>query len=222
MLRLRVRVRAKPANRPSPVQAARMRLVVTHRPLRVLDFDVEARPLHWISGDYVSKEITAIAWAWTDAPDQVTCYLLGKDTQKRMLTRFVRVYNQADLVTGHFIRGYDLPMINGALTELGLPSLTKKLTQDTKLDLVKRQGISVSQENLGAMLGLHHPKVKMNQATWRSANRLTPKGIRHTKERVVGDVQQHIELRARLIELGYLGPTVPWVPGVAAPEVYVP
>ena len=191
--------------------------------MRILDFDVEARPLHWISGDYVSKEITAMAWAWTDQPEDVTCYLLGETDPIDMLRAFVEAFNASDMVTGHYIRGYDLPMVNGALTEYGLPALGKKLSHDTKLDMVRRQGLSSSQENIGAMLKLNHPKVKMDQAKWRDANRLTPEGLRLARERVVGDVRQHIEMRQRLMELGYLAPPKVWEPG-ATPvmDAYTP
>lgn len=198
-------------------------IVVPQRPLRVLDFDVEARPLHWISGDFVSKEITAIAWAWGHAPDAVTCYLLGETDPVVMLRAFLEAYAAADLVTGHYIRGYDLPMINGALTEYQLPTLTRKLTHDTKLDFVRRAGLSTSQENLGSMLRLHRPKIGMNQASWRDANRLTPDGLAKVRGRVTGDVQQHIEMRSRLIALGYLGPPKWWEPGATPVEApYTP
>lgn len=207
---------------PSTIVVEPTRLVVRQRPMRVLDFDVEARPLHWISGDYVSKEITAIAWAWCDAPDKVTCFLLGETDPIAMLQAFCAAYQQADMVTGHFIRGYDLPMVNGALTEYQLPTLPDKLSQDTKIDLVRRQGLSGSQENLGVMLGLEREKVKMDQRSWRDANRLTPEGLEKTRKRVVGDVVQHIEMRRRLLELGYLGAPVVWRGGTAPVETYTP
>ena len=222
---MKIRIRTKPRTSTpdaSTISVEPARLVVRSRPMRVLDFDVEARPLHWISGDYVSKEITAIAWAWCDAPEKVTCYLLGEVDPVVMLLRFHEAFKTADMVTGHFIRGYDLPMVNGALTEYQLPPLPDKLTQDTKLDLVRRQGLSGSQENLGAMLGLEHDKVRMNQARWRAANRLTPEGLKAVRERVVGDVQQHIEMRARLLQLGYLSAPVLWKGGAAPVEAYTP
>jgi hypothetical protein len=219
---MKIRIRARTEATASPLRVPIPSVVVKTRPMRVLDFDVEARPLHWISGDYVSKEITAIAWAWCDEPERVTCYLLGESDPIAMLQAFLMAYRQADMVTGHYIRGYDLPMVNGALTEYQLPTLPDKLTQDTKLDLVRRQGLSGSQENLGTMLRLEHPKVKMDQAKWRDANRLTPDGIALTRERVVGDVRQHIEMRRRLLELGYLGAPVVWKGGVAAAETYTP
>lgn len=218
-MKILVRARAK---MDSSITVRPSNVMVRSRPMRVLDFDVEARPLHWISGDYVSREITAIAWAWIDRPDETTCYLLGDTDPITMLRAFTEAYRKADMVTGHFIRGYDLPMINGALTEYQLPPLEDKLTQDTKLDLVRRQGLSGSQENIGAMLRLEHPKVKMDQQQWRDANRLTPEGLAMTRARVTGDVQQHIEMRRRLLQLGYLAPPVLWRGGTASVETYTP
>lgn len=198
-------------------------VTVPHRPQRILDFDCEARPLSWIAADYVSKEITAIAWAWTDHPADVTCYLLGETDTPTMLRAFLDAYAQADLVTGHFIRGYDIPTINGALMEFRLPPLGDKMTHDTKIDLVQRAGVSVSQESLGAMFRLDHKKVKMTQADWRAANRLEPEGLLAARERVTGDVRQHIELRRELMALGYLGPPVKWKSKSTAPAaVYTP
>jgi hypothetical protein len=219
---IRPKLRSNAAPPSESITVEPTRLVVRQRPMRVLDFDVEARPLHWISGDYVSKEITAIAWAWTDQPENVTCYLLGETDPVTMLQAFCEAYRQADMVTGHFIRGYDLPMVNGALTEYQLPTLGDKLSQDTKIDLVRRQGLSGSQENLGVMLGLEREKVKMDQRSWRDANRLTPEGLEKTRKRVVGDVVQHIEMRQRLLNLGYLSAPVMWRGGTAPVEAYTP
>jgi hypothetical protein len=222
---MKITIRATPrpsVGAPSTLALTPARLVVRTRPLRVLDFDVEARPLHWISGDYVSKEITAMAWAWCDQPEDVTCYLLGETDPVTMLQAFRVAYDQADMVTGHYIRGYDMSMVNGAMTEYQLPTLPNKLTHDTKLDLVRRQGLSGSQENLGVMLGLENPKVKMDQSKWRAANRLTAEGLAAVRERVIGDVRQHIEMRRRLMELGYLGPPVLWKGGAAMVETYTP
>lgn len=220
---MKIRLRHKATSPADSLRLAAAPIRIKSRPMRVLDFDVEARPLHWISGDYVSKEITAMAWAWTDTPETVTCYLLGETAPEDMLIAFARAFAESDMVTGHFIRGYDLPMVNGALTEYGLPVLGDKLTHDTKIDLVRRQGLSSSQENIGSMLKLEHPKVRMDQAKWRDANRLTLEGRQHVRERVIGDVQQHIEMRARLLALGYLGPPVLWSGGTSPlVEAYTP
>ena len=103
-----------------------------------------------------------------------------------------------------------------------MPTLPDKLVQDTKVDLVRSKGLSLSQESLGAMFRLEHAKVQMNQAKWRAANRLTPEGLAEVRERVVGDVRQHIALRQELLALGYLAPPKLWRGGTASVESYVP
>jgi hypothetical protein len=177
----------------------------------ILDFDIEARPLSYMGGDYVTREITAIACKFINVKDsKMNCWALGEVEPEEMFTRFLEEYNKAGMVTGHYISGYDLSTINGAITEYGFDPLQSKLVQDTYLHLVKRQGQSNSQENLSAMLGLEHPKIGMNQQNWRDANRLTKSGITKTKERVIGDVEQHIEMRQKLIDLGMLGRPKMW------------
>ena len=197
-------------------------VAVTARPMRILDFDIENRPLSYLGSDFTTGEVTAISWAWTDKPDDVTVYLLGETDLIDILRRFVDAFDQADLVTGHYITGHDLPMINGALMEQRLPALQDKLVQDTKTDLIRAKGISRSQESLGAMFQLEQPKVHMNQSKWRAANRLTPEGLTLVRERVVGDVQQHMAMRVELDRLGYLSPPRLWRSGTAKVESYTP
>lgn len=190
--------------------------------MRVLDFDIENRPLSYLGSDFTTAEVTAIAWAWTDAPGQVTVFLLGDHDLPEILGQFLQAYQQADMVTGHYITGHDLPMLNGALMECGMPLLQDKLVQDTKTHLVRSKGISLSQESLGAMLRLDHQKVTMNQSKWRAANRLTPEGLAEVRHRVTGDVQQHMDLRRELLARGYLAPPRVWSGGTASVESYTP
>ena len=183
----------------------------TGQPARILDFDCEARPLSYLGQDFTTRELTAIA-AQFIGEKKIYCWALGESSPKEMLEGFRALYDRADIVTGHFIRSYDLPLIQATLLEHGLPSLGPKMTCDTKSDLIKFQGISKSQESLGAMLGLKHPKIGMNQTDWRTANRLTEEGIQRTKRRVKGDVVQHVELRAELLRRNMLKPPRRWTP----------
>lgn len=189
--------------------------------MRVLDFDIENRPLSYLGSDFTTAEVTAIAWAWTDDPENVWVYLLGESDLPHILRRFRAVFDAADMVTGHYIKGHDLPMINGALMEHGMGPLPDKLVQDTKMDLVKAKGLSRSQESLAAMFRLEHQKESMNQAQWRAANRLSKEGLEEVRRRVVGDVRQHIELRQRLLDFGYLNPPRVWKSSSAMPA-YAP
>lgn len=186
--------------------------------LRILDFDVETRPIAWYGGDFVTKQPTAIAWKWIGTRERLEVRAIGEsdrssrvlDEEASMLGDFVRAYREADMVAGHFIRGFDLTVLNGALMRLEMDLLEDKLTCDTKLDLPKVSGLSKSMENLGAMYELKHPKVPMDTAAWARGNMLIPDGIARTKKRVVGDVREHIELRARMLELGVLGRPRRW------------
>jgi hypothetical protein len=178
---------------------------------RILDLDIENRPLSYWYDDRPTAEITAIAACWVgDVSPEV--YLLGRDNPKRMLQWFVGLYDQADMVTGHFIRKHDLPIINGALQELGLEVLKPKLAEDTKLDLVVRGDIPATQEHLAEMFHVKAAKQHVTQAEWREANRLTDKGIALTERRVSADVIQHMQLRVALHDAGVLGPPKVWRP----------
>lgn len=182
------------------------------RKLRILDFDIENRPLSYLGQDFTTSDITAIAWSFGGR--RIECRLLDDDpmSQGTMLDDFVHAYNEADIVTGHYILMHDLPIINGALCENGMAPLRPKLASDTKIHLIGFKGISKSQESLAGMLSIRAPKITMTQTHWREANRLTPDGLALTKRRVVADVRQHMKLRARLIELGMLGPPRSWTP----------
>lgn len=184
--------------------------------LKILDFDIENRPIAYLGADYTTAEVTAIAACWHGRPRTMRVWLLGQDDYLTMLREFLALYNEADIVTGHYIRGHDLPMLNGALIEAGMGPLPEKLTIDTKIDLVSIKHLSKSQENLAEMFGLEQPKAHMSNTKWREANRLTAKGLALTRERVAGDVLQHMALRRKLVEHNLLGAPRMWPPKEAA------
>lgn len=183
---------------------------ILSKPMRVLDFDIENRPLsYWYDGQ-TTAELTGFAMCWTDDPDSMEVYLLGRDDMDYALNRFVERYAEADMVTGHYIRRHDLPHINSELMERGMPPLTEKLTQDTKLDFVKKGDQPATQEYLAELFGVAAPKVQMSQHDWRDANRLTRRGIEGTRIRCEGDVVQHMQLRKAMLEAGVLNDPKMW------------
>lgn len=187
-------------------------MLTVKKTLRILDFDIENRPLSYWTPDRPTAEITAIASCWTDDPSSMQVYLLGVHTPEAILNSFVERYNEADVVTGHYIRRHDLPIINGALMEYGLPKLGAKMTVDTRLDMYKKGDIPATQEYLSELLGIDYPKVHMTQMQWRDGNRLTKSGIKATEKRVTGDVLQHMALRKKMAELGLLSVPKSWRP----------
>jgi hypothetical protein len=183
-------------------------------PVLVCDFDTESRPLSWINSEFVSSEITAVAWTLHEDGGTVpfiSTWLLGEDGYADLM-EFWTALSKADIVTGHFIRRHDLPRVNAMRIEIGLGPLPRLFTQDTHGDLTRIASLSKSQEGLGDMLGLVSPKVKMTPQDWREANRLTTEGILKTEERVIGDVRQHVELRRALLDRGLLKPGRYWSP----------
>lgn len=189
-------------------------------PLHILDFDLENRPLSYLGMDWTSAEITSIAWSWVGS-EEVRVLLLNRSGRfvfeqgKTMSARdafgyFSLVLDKADIVTGHYIRKHDLPILNSAMMENNLPPLGELLVQDTKCDLIRRKDLSASQENLAALFGLPEPKHHMSQSEWRLANRLTPEGMDATRTRVVADVVQHKALRLELLKRGLLKEPKRW------------
>lgn len=218
---MQIRIDIKRPQDPQHLRVVAPVVAVPSRPARVLDFDIENRPLSYLGSDFTTAEVTAIAWAWV-GQRRVTVRLLGERPLRDILREFTRVFAQADLVTGHYITGHDLPMLNGALMECRLPTLPDTMVQDTKTQLVRSKGLSLSQESLGAMFRLEHQKVVMNQGKWRAANRLTRAGLAEVRKRVAGDVLQHMDLRRELLAAGYLAPPQRWRSGSARVEPYTP
>lgn len=178
--------------------------------LRILDLDIECLPGHWIAADYVSKIITAAAWKWVGErgrPHVLTHYDASPEDIAEALAQRVQ---EADMVVGHYIRGFDLPLLNGNLLRAGLEPLEPILSQDTKKDLLVTHGRSLSQKNLAAMVGVGAPKIDVTLYEWEAFNTKTPGFRKKGVERVVGDVEQNIEMRAKLIDLGWLGPPKVW------------
>ncbi len=187
---------------------------------RILAFDIENRPLSYWIPDRPTAEITSIAACWVDQPETMMVWLLRPaftdaehaGQMRTMLTGFKAMYDQADMVTGHYITRHDLPIINAGLIEWGLPILGQKMVQDTKTQLVKFADIPKTQENLSDLMAIFAEKVHMKQSSWRTANRLTVEGLAATEARVKGDVIQHQELRKGLLGRGLLHAPRVWSP----------
>lgn|GEM_PF-3303125 len=200
------------------------------RDLRILDWDIENRPLTYWVPDMPTAQITSIASMWVGDHDSLRVdYMLlpdsTEDDERAMLGRFIERYNEADMVTGHYIRRHDLPITNAMLYELDLPLMKAKLSCDTKLDLFKKADLPATQEFLidtlkpKCELGIPLEKFHMSQTSWREANRLTPRGIELTRRRVLSDVHAHSHLRRSMLDRGYLRAPSVWNPGGGVADV---
>lgn len=199
-----------------PEPAVRLSKVATlpePTPRRLLDFDVETVAAGYADPEWVPSRITAVAWSWV-GEDRVECRtILDYATTlpaylwmsflgcRPMLEEFVRVFNQADAVTGHNIRRFDLGVMNAELMRLQLPVLDDKPVVDT-IRLVRSKGFKKGQDVIADVLGVREEKKAMNWAQWQRA--YAEPGWPEVRERVVGDVVQHKQVLGRLLELGYL------------------
>lgn len=191
-------------------------VVQSTRRLRVLHLDFECRPGFWYGGDFVTKIPTAVATMFADEEDEPEVLTAigigerGEQRRRRMIRRFVERYDAADVVVGHFLRGFDLLLANAELLRLGERVLGPKLTLDTKLDMSSRTGLSTSQENLCAMFEVEHQKLPGNEPLWRRACEGYADGVEWLKQRVAGDVVSNVELKDRLIALNALSEPKRW------------
>lgn len=182
---------------------------------RVLGFDLESKPLAFWGDWGPTAEITAFCWKWRDEPHAHTMLLSADGTwdldgeqsvsDQAAYRSFANTLETADVVYGHNIRGFDLPLLNAGLLRRELSPLKSMLTTDTLKDLPKRKDMSASLENLAAMYQLDEEgKKHMSVMDWERANKLTPGGVLKARERVVSDVLLQERLRDRLLELGLL------------------
>lgn len=127
-----------------------------------------------------------------------------------MLGRFRELYDEADMVLGHNIRKFDLPLLNAEMLRHELPALTAKLSQDTLRDLFRTKGMKRDQENLGKHLGIDTEKQHMAWQDWQDAY-AEPEwaGIR---SRAAVDVRMHKEMWADMRRQGWLRAPRVWRP----------
>lgn len=186
--------------------------------LRILDFDIETRKVGFYEAGRFKPggaEPITIACKW-HGEKKISSILIGQSQDiPHMLEWFLEFWEQADYVTGHYIRKFDLPIISGSLMEWNVGLLSPKLTIDTKLDHMVAGGLSLSQENLGIYHRLTAQKYHMADADWRRATRLTHGGQRKSRKRAEHDVMQHEQLRLSMHERGYLKPAVVWKSGAS-------
>jgi DNA polymerase elongation subunit (family B) len=188
---------------------------ITSAPKRVLDFDVETVAAGFADPNWVPQKITCVAWSWI-GEDKVhsrictTEGLYGKPfLRKKMLEPLLEAIDRADMLTGHNIVRFDLPVINSECLRLGLPSLKGQLVQDT-MALVKTKGFKKGQDNLIELTGVPIPKQALTWQGWEDA--YEEPGWKTVVERCESDVMGHKVLREKMLERGWLRPPRRWNP----------
>jgi DNA polymerase elongation subunit (family B) len=180
---------------------------------RVLDFDVETVAAGFADPDWVPQKITCVAWSWIDEPhiESGVCGPLGlfgnPALRQKMLIPLLDAIREADMVTGHNIERFDLPVINAECMRLDLTPLDGVLVQDT-MRVYRSKGFKKGQDNLGTLYGAHGDKLALTWQQWQDA--YDEKDWATIRERAESDVLMHVELRDLMIARGVLKPPRIW------------
>lgn len=184
------------------------------RALRVLDFDLETLAAGFADPNWVPQKITCVAWSWV-GEDRVRSLITGKDgffsarLRAERLRPFLDVLAIADMVTGHNLLRFDLPVLNAEVLRCGDDPLEEVLVQDT-IRLPKAKGLKKGQDNLSTVLGTTAQKQGMTWAEWDMA--YEEESWREIRSRAESDVVQHKEMRQRMLDEGWSKPAVWWKP----------
>jgi len=181
--------------------------------LRILDFDVETVAAGFADPDWVPQKITCVAWGWI-GEDKVQSRVCGPagiygTPAKRafMLEQLLKQIEKADLLTGHNIVRFDIPVINAEAMRLGLDPIRKAFVQDT-MRVVKSKGFKKGQDNLGRLLKTRDDKLPLDWQAWQDA--YDEDGWATIRRRCESDVIQHKQVRAALLERGFLHSPRAW------------
>lgn len=197
-----------------------------HKPrqLTYLDFDFESKPW-WFWYEKPTAVITSLSWMYIDGSEidhnslkTMIAPLTTREQYRLWLQGVVRRFSEADILTGHNIDRFDLPLLQAQLLRLGEPALPSLVTQDT-MRLPKKRDMSGSQESLVnyydlkpiCPIGMPVYKHHLSIPEWEDAAMgWDEKGV--LTERPQSDVHSHAHMRELLIEKGYLGAPKPWSP----------
>jgi DNA polymerase elongation subunit (family B) len=192
--------------RLSPLPAARN---------RILDFDVETIAAGFADPQWVPQKITCVAWSWV-GEDKVHSRICGTDgiyhaphKRRRMLEALVEAINEADVLTGHNILRFDLPVINSECLRLGMQPLGIQRVHDT-MNIVKTKGFKKGQDVLIELNDIPLRKMALSWQGWEQAYSET--GWKTVRERCESDVLGHKMLYQRMTELGWLKGERKWRP----------
>ena len=185
------------------------------RPTRILDFDIETVAAGFADPDWVPQKVTCVAWSWvgSDKVESRVCGpagIFGKPAKRaQMLKPFLRELEKADVVTGHNIVRFDLPVLNAEVMRLRLPVLGAVRVQDT-MRLARSKGFKKGQDVLGRLFRLEEQKLSLNWQDWQDA--YDEPGWPTIRRRAESDVAMHKELRVALKRLDYVRPPQWWRP----------
>lgn len=186
---------------------------ISTTPKHILDFDVETISAGFADPNWVPQRITVIAWSWIGSRE--VRYATRRDTAASMFIEFLKDLRMADMVTGHNLIRFDLPVLNADLIRTGFSALPTLMVQDT-MRVPKAKGLKKGQDNMARLMGVRARKRNMDWQEWDEAyewdDLIAGGDVSWAKviERCVTDVKQHKLMRKAMLEEGLLKPPVEW------------
>jgi DNA polymerase elongation subunit (family B) len=203
-----VRLIAAEQAEPSLVPAVRLPAFapkITSIEDSILDFDIETVAAGFADPDWVPQKITCVAWSWI-GEDKVESRVCGPtgifgdpSLRARMLEPLLAEIEKADVLTGHNIIRFDLPIVNAECMRLGLEPIRRTRVQDTML-LVRSKGFKKGQDNLASLFHAPEQKMNLNWQEWQDA--YDEDGWGTIRKRCESDVISHKQIREKLVALG--------------------
>lgn len=189
-------------------------VTLTTKPLKILDFDIETLAAGFADPNWVPQKITCVSWSWIGSDDVEVrvCGPMGffkPELRRGMVEELVNQINKADVVTGHNIIRFDLPVLNSECLRLGLPPLNPVMAQDT-MRIVKTKGFKKGQDNLGKLLETAEQKLSLDWQGWEDA--YEEDGWQTIKDRCMSDVVMHKQVRSLMVEKEWIKSAKKWTP----------
>ena len=198
----------------SPAKLSTIQPLSKNQPDKVLDLDIETVAAGFGDPDWVPQKITCVAWSWIGA-DLVESRICGPsgifgqpNLRAEMLAPLVRAIREADVVTGHNLLRFDLPIVNAECLRLGLEPLEPVRVQDT-IRIVRTKGFKKGQGNIARMLHLGD-KMDMDWQAWQDA--YDEDGWATIRARCESDVRQHKLVREGMRDRHWLKRERVWRP----------
>jgi DNA polymerase elongation subunit (family B) len=197
-----------------PLSLAAPAVLESARPTKILDFDLETVAAGFDDPQWVPQKITCVAWSWIgeNPVESHICTPLGlfgdPSLRKDMLEALLAEISRADMLTGHNLERFDLPVLNAECMRLGLSAIRSVVVEDT-MRLVRAKGFKRGQDNIVELFGLPRKKMALNWQEWQNA--YDQDGWRTVRERCESDVLGHKEMRLKLLQYGYLRKPRKWI-----------
>jgi len=182
---------------------------------KILDFDLETVAAGFADPEWVPQKITCVAWSWIGSEEVESRISTSEglfrrpERRRKMLVHLLEAIAEAEMITGHNIIRFDLPVLMAECMRLGLPILQPVFVQDT-IRLRRTKGFKKGQDNLVALTGVPIPKLSLSWQEWQLA--YEEKGWATVVERCVTDVKGHKLMRQELLDRGWLKEPVKWRP----------